>query len=124
MPSTVRANARPVVHRGSGDTHLIVPDVCDTPPVPLPIPYPNIGVSADTSAGAITVRVEGMMPMVKSAIYTKTTGDEPGRAGGVLSGTTRAPAEFILYSFDIKLEGRNVCRVGDPMFHNDKNAAG
>lgn len=124
MPSTVSANARTVVHKGSGDPHLVFPDVCLTPPIPLPIPYPNLGLSADTSGGPVTVTVEGQMPMVKAAKYVKTSGDEAGSGGGVLSGTKLGEAEFLLYSFDIKLEGRNVCRVGDPMFHNNKNTAG
>ena len=61
MPSTVSANARTVVHKGSGDPHLVFPDVCKTPPIPLPIPYPNLGVSADTTLGAITVTVAPLM---------------------------------------------------------------
>lgn len=126
MPSTVRANARSIVHRGSNDPHLVYPDVCKTPPPPkgAPVPYPNLGLSSDTTAGAITVSVEGNMPMVKSALYSKTSGDEAGVLGGVVSKTLKAEAEFMLYSFDVKFEGRNVCRVGDPMFHNHKNTAG
>lgn len=124
MPSTVYANSRSVVHKGSNDPHLVTPDVCKTPPIPLPIPYPNLGMSTDTTNGAVTVTVEGQMPMVKSAIYAKTSGDEAGAAGGALSGTQMGEAEFMMYSFDVTFEGKNVCRVGDPMFHNKKNAVG
>lgn len=124
MPSTVSANARTVVHKGSGDQHLVFPDVCKTPPIPLPIPYPNLGVSADTTLGAITVTVEGQMPMVKSAKYPKTSCDEAGVDNGVVGGAVMGEAEFMLYSFDVTFEGQNVCRVGDPMFHNKKNAVG
>jgi hypothetical protein len=81
-------------------------------------------MSADTALGAITVTVEGQMPMVKSAKYLKTSCDEPGVDGGVVSGTFIGEAEFMLYSFDVTFEGKNVCRVGDPMFHNKKNALG
>jgi uncharacterized Zn-binding protein involved in type VI secretion len=53
-----------------------------------------------------------------------STGDEPGSAGGVISGKIKGKAEFVLYSFDVKIEGKNACRMGDLMTHNDKNAIG
>ena len=124
MPKTVKANARTIVHKTSGDIHTVFPDVCLTPPIPLPIPYPNVGTSAPTSGGALTVTADGAMPMVKSATYPTTSGDEAGVKGGVISGSNMKEAEFLMYSFDVKFEGRNVCRVGDPMWHNSKNIAG
>ena len=30
----------------------------------------------------------------------------------------------MLYSFDVKFEGKNVGRLADPLFHNDKNIMG
>lgn len=125
MPSTVFANSRCIIHQSSGDQHVVFPDVCITPTSPdVPLPYPNVGMSLDGLGGAVTVRVEGAMPMTKSAKYTKTAGDEAGTSGGVLSGAKMGEAEFMLYSFDVKFEGKNVCRIGDSMFHNKKNAAG
>jgi hypothetical protein len=29
-----------------------------------------------------------------------------------------------MYSFDVKFEGKNVCRLGDPLWHNKKNILG
>ncbi len=126
MPSAVSANSRSVVHKGSADQNLVFPDVCKTPaaPSPVPIPYPNLGMSSDTTGGPATVTIEGQMPMVKSAKYPKTSADEPGTVGGVISGVNIGEAEFMLYSFDVKIEGKNVCRIGDAMFHNKKNAVG
>ena len=65
----------------------VFPDVCKTPaaPSPLPIPYPNIGQSSDTSQGPTTVKTDGQMPMVKGATYSRSSGDEAGTLGGVLS---------------------------------------
>jgi hypothetical protein len=34
---------------------------------PVPIPYPNIGKSSDTSRGPSSVKVDGNMPMTKGA---------------------------------------------------------
>ena len=126
MPSTVSVNSRGVVHKGSGDVHTVFPDVCKTPTPAgdVPIPYPNIGISVNTLGGPTTVTTDKMMPMVKGAKYPITSGDEAGVSGGTASATFIQEAEFMLYSFDVKYEGNNVCRVGDQMFHNKKNAVG
>jgi hypothetical protein len=126
MGQTTFANSRGIVHKGSGGTSLVFPDVCKTPVgnAVVPIPYANVGVSSDTSNGPKTVTVDGKMPMVKGAKYPKSSGDEPGTAGGVVSGCNKGECEFMLYSFDIKFEGKNVCRLGDPLFHNKKNIMG
>ena len=126
MPSTVTVNSRGVVHKQSGGMNTVFPDVCQTPTPagPVPIPYPNIGQSSDTSQGPKQVTVDGVMPMVKDAKYQMTTGDEAGSVGGVMSGVIKGEAEFMMYSFDVKFEGNNVCRMGDPMFQNKKNAMG
>nr|WP_240359629.1 DUF4150 domain-containing protein [Pyxidicoccus trucidator] len=105
----------------------VLPDVCKTPSPagPVPIPYPNIAKSSDTAKGPKSVTIEGNMPAVKGAQYQTSTGDEAGSAGGgVMSSSTKGPAEFMMYSFDVKFEGKNVCRLGDPLFHNKKNTMG
>lgn len=127
MPVTVFANGRGIVHKGSGGMSLVFPDVCKTPSPggPVPIPYPNTGKSADTSQGPDSVKTDGQMPMVQGAKYAMTSGDEGGTAGGgVVSSKIKGLAEFMVYSFDVKFEGKGVCRLGDSMFHNDKNATG
>jgi hypothetical protein len=62
--------------------------------------------------------------MTKDAKYMMSTGDEAGSAGGVMSGKVKGTCEFMLYSFDVKFEGKNACRLADPLFHNDKNGMG
>jgi hypothetical protein len=126
MPCTVFANGRGIVHQQSGGLSTVFPDVCKTPTPggPVPIPYPNIGQASDTSGGPSSVKVDGCMPMVKGAKYRMTSGDEAGSAGGVLSGGIKGEAEFMLYSLDVKLDGKNACRMGDPLFHNKKNIMG
>jgi hypothetical protein len=53
------------------------------------------------------------------------SGDEVGSAGGgVMSSPMKGEAEFMMYSFDVKFEEKNVCRLGDPLFHNKKNIMG
>jgi len=126
MGQTTFANSRGIAHKGSGGMSIVFPDVCKTPSPagPIPIPYPNIGKSSDATNGPKKVKTDGQMPMVKGAKYSMSTGDEAGSAGGVLSSTTKGECEFMLYSFDVKFEGKNVCRMGDPLFHNKKNIMG
>lgn len=126
MPGTVFANMLGIAHKGSGGMSPIFPDVCKTPTPsgPVPIPYPNIGQSSNTSGGPTTVKTDGQMPMTKGAKYSLSSGDEAGSAGGVVSSKFQGSCEFMLYSFDVKFEGKNVCRLADPLFQNDKNGMG
>ncbi len=126
MPCTVH-NIAGFAHKGSGGMSLVFPDVCKTaaPPLaPIPIPYPNLGKSADTTQGTTTVEADGNMIMVKGAKYMMSTGDEPGSLGGVISNTFKHECEYLMYSFNVMLEGKNVCRMGDPLWHNKKNICG
>jgi len=126
MAQTTFSNGRGIAHKGSGGKSTVFPDVCLTPigNAVVPIPYSNTGVSADTVKGPKSVKTDGAMPMVKAALYSKSTGDEPGSRKGVASGTIKDVCEFMMYSFDVKFEGRNVCRLGDPLWHNKKNIVG
>lgn len=121
------ANGRGIAHGGSNGQSIVFPDVCKTPSPggPVPIPYPNVGRSSDASKGPKSVTIDGNMPMVQGAQYSTSTGDEAGTAGGgVVSSATKGVSEFMMYSFDVQFEGKNVCRLGDPLFHNKKNGMG
>jgi hypothetical protein len=43
---------------------------------------------------------------------------------GVMSNMVKGECEYLLYSFDVKFEGKNVCRMGDMLWHNKKNICG
>ena len=126
MAQSTYANSRGIAHKGSGGQSIVFPDVCLTKvgKPTVPIPYPNIGKSSDTVKGSKSVKADGKMPMVKGAKYSKSTGDEAGNKKGIVSGKIKAECEFMMYSFDVKFEGKNVCRLGDPLFHNKKNIMG
>lgn len=127
MGQTTFANALGIAHKGSGGMSPVFPDVCKTPAPPappIPIPYPNIGQTSDTSGGPTTVKCDGEMPMVKGAKYSKSSGDEAGSIGGIISSVNRDECELMMYSFDVKFEGNNVGRLSDPLFHNKKNIMG
>jgi hypothetical protein len=124
MANTVGVNKMSVVTKDSNGTTVAFPDVCKTPSPggPIPIPYPNIARSADTAKGTKKVSVEGNPVCVKDSNFSTSTGDEAGTAGGgVASNKTKGKAEFVNYSFDVSMEGKNVARAFDLMLHNDKN---
>ena len=87
----------------------------------MPIPYSNTAVSKDTSKGSTSVLVDGNPLMLKDSVFSKSIGDEPGSIKGVGSGTIGDVAKFTNYSFDVMVEGRNVCRRLDPMTSNKGN---
>lgn len=124
MATKVSVNNMTVVHAKSDGMVNFMPDVCKTQvgPAVVPIPYPNIAQSQDTDQGSSTVNVDGNPIMLKSSVFSKSTGDEAGSLGGVMSGCTGGKAEFINYSFDVKVEGKNVPRLGDQMLGNKGSA--
>ena len=125
MPSSVGVNFLSVVHKSSNGTTIAFPDVCKTPAPPapfVPIPYPNIAMSTDTAKGSKKVKMDGNPICTKDSTFRMSTGDEGGTAGGgMLSSKIKGKAEFVTFSFDVKVEGKNVARAFDLMLHNDKN---
>lgn len=124
MPVTVGVNNLSVVHKDSGGVTIAFPDVCKTPSPggPIPIPYPNIAKSSDTAQGSKKVKCDGNPICHKDSNFSMSTGDEAGSAGGgVVSNKIKGKAEFVNFSFDVKVEGKNVARAFDLMLHNQKN---
>lgn len=126
MPVTVKVNgvANSLVHKGSnGISMATIPDVCKTPSPggPVPIPYPNISQSITLAKGTSTVKADKMMIAVKGSEFSLSNGDNPGVAGGVKSSTFMKESTWILYSFDVKMEGKNAARLTDKKFQNHEN---
>jgi hypothetical protein len=120
MPASVTANMMTVVHASSNGTSIWFPDVCKTPTPggPIPIPYPNVAMSSNTASGSTTVKVDKNPIMLKSSNYSMSTGDEAGSAMGVVSNKIKGKAEPVNYSFDVKVDGKNVFRLLDMMLQN------
>lgn len=129
MPVTVKVNgvANSLVHKGSnGISTATIPDVCKTPTPggPVPMPYPNISQSATLDKGTTTVKADGgMMIAIKGSEFSLSNGDEPGTVGGVKSNTFIKESTWILYSFDVKMDGQGACRLTDKKFQNHENTA-
>jgi hypothetical protein len=129
MPVTVKVNgaSNSLVHKGSnGISMATIPDVCKTPSPagPVPIPYPNISQAATLDKGTTTVKADGgMMIATKGSEFSLSNGDNAGVAGGVKSSTFMKESTWILYSFDVKMDGQNACRLTDKKFQNHENTA-
>jgi len=121
MPAKVSVNMRTVVHAASNGVSTAFPDTCntDTPVGPVPIPYPNVAMSKDTSMGSTTVKCDGNPIMLQGSKFSMSTGDEAGSKGGVASGTIKGKAEFVSFSFDVLVEGKPVPRMADMMVQNE-----
>ncbi len=130
MPVTIHVNgtSNSLVHKGSmGFAKSTLPDVCKTPSPggPVPIPYPIIiSMSSQLVNGTTTVKVDGgNMAAIKGSELSMCNGDEAGTAGGVKSSTFMKEAAWLLYSFDVKMDGKNVCRLSDKLQMNHGNTA-
>jgi hypothetical protein len=129
MPVTVKVNgaANSLVHKGSNHVSMAtIPDVCKTPSPagPVPIPYPNVSQSATLDKGTTTVKADGgNMIATKGSEFSLSNGDNAGVAGGVKSSTFMKESTWILYSFDVKMDGQGACRLSDKKFQNHENAA-
>ncbi|MBI3157650.1 MAG: DUF4150 domain-containing protein [Burkholderiales bacterium] len=128
MPVSVKVNgvANSLVHKGSnGVSVATMPDVCKTPSPggPVPVPYPNISQSITLAKGTTTVKADrGMMIANKGSEFSLSNGDNAGVAGGVKSSTFMKESTWILYSFDVKMDGKGACRLSDKKFQNHENA--
>jgi len=129
MPVTIKVNGsmNSLVHKGSNHISMAtVPDVCKTPTPggPVPMPYPNVSMSSTLAKGTTTVKADGgMMIAIKGSEFSMSNGDQPGTVGGVKSNTFIKESTWILYSFDVKMDGEGACRLSDKKFQNHENTA-
>ncbi|WP_295076498.1 DUF4150 domain-containing protein [Tabrizicola sp.] len=125
MGLTVYAENMGFFHKGSGGKGIAPGDVCMTPPPPpagpIPVPYVNIAQASDLTKGSKTVKIDGEPTALEDVSEISTsTGNEPGSQPpkGVVTATNKGKASFTMWSFTVKVEGKGVCRHGDPMFQN------
>ena len=134
MSNEVYANGRELSCKsGQGKSVCAFPDVCFTPPLTpatppgVPIPYPNTGMTTDTSNGSKTVQISGKEVMIKdSSAFSTSTGDEAGSAPkkNVITSKIKGKCYFTAWSMDVKIEGENAVRHLDLMTHNHASTPG
>lgn len=89
--------------------NLAFPDVCltPTPGGPVPIPYPNISMSATAlpPTTAMTILVDGTPALNMLSEIPISNGDEAGVNLGVVSGMIMGPTRYLMGSETLMLEG-------------------
>jgi uncharacterized Zn-binding protein involved in type VI secretion len=113
------------VHKGIHSVaKATIPNVCKMPgpPAPfVPAPLPNIAKSELSPKDySTTVKIEGNFVAIRGATY-ESIGDmaSKGTGGGLISANCHGPAKFIAPgSMTVKIEGKNVHLLGDPMLNN------
>jgi uncharacterized Zn-binding protein involved in type VI secretion len=114
----------PVTKGSLGIAKATVPNVCKMPgpPAPfVPTPLPNLGKSGDSAKDYSTgVKIEGQYVAIRGATFG-SMGDIASKAtgGGLISSNTHGPTKFISPgSLTVKIEGKGVHFLGEPMLNN------
>ncbi|HHQ6575726.1 TPA: DUF4150 domain-containing protein [Serratia fonticola] len=123
MTVTINVNGLTLCHKGSGGvTHNTLPDVCKTPGNGIPIPYQNEAYSRTLTKSTVSVFADGGNTIANlGSQFASSVFDEPGKMGGVVSGTNMAEAEWMTFSFDVFFEKKSACRLSDKMWMNHRN---
>lgn len=100
-------------------------DVCKTPTPagPVPMPYPNIAKTSD-GQGSSKVKVKCKQALRKGDKVMMSSGDEAGAAMGAVSSKIKGPAEFLMGSPFVKVEGKMWAQLTSPCKQNDGNTVG
>jgi hypothetical protein len=109
----------------AGGNCLGVPDVCKVPAPPappIPTPFPNSGMVANATKTSTKVLIENKDTVVEMSEIPASDGDQPGVAGGVVSGTTAQKVVFRLGSAKVKAEGKAIVFQSAKTAHNGANA--
>lgn len=124
MKTYINPPKTPVTEGSQGLATATLPNVCKMPgpPAPfVPVPLPNIGKSGSSPKGYTkNVVIEGKKVAIKGATF-ESVGDmaSKGTGGGLFSANTHGPTSFVgPGSLDVKLEGKSVHFLGDPMLNN------
>jgi hypothetical protein len=107
-----------------GGMNFGFPDVCLTPPVPVPVPYPNMAFGPMGIPAAYNV-----LFMATPAHHILTTiplsvGDQPGIALGVASGVVMGPSRSVTASFTCLVGGLPATRLTSISLQNSTNCPG
>lgn len=101
-----------------------IPDVCLTPPVPVPIPYPNfamgpLGVPAAYNVLFMCTPAHNLLTTIPV-----TVGDQPGVALGVASGMVMGPSRRLTAMFTCLVDAIPATRLTSMGLHNSTNIVG
>ena len=109
-----------------GGMALGFPDVCKTPvgPVPVPIPYPNIGMGPMGVPPVPNVLFGGAPAHNMMAEIPLTQGDDAGVEGGLISSMIMGPSRCLDGANTVLVGGAPATRLTSPTLQNGINAPG
>ncbi|SDK15871.1 protein of unknown function [Pseudomonas delhiensis] len=108
----------------AGGLDIAVPDVCLTPPVPLPVPYVNLALGATAVPNITNILFVGGPVHNLGTLVPLTLGDAPGSCGGVVSGTVMGPSRHITGVGSFILQGLPATRMTSLTLQNLTNVVG
>ncbi len=121
---TINGPKTPVTRGSNGVAAATTPNVCKMPgpPAPfVPTPLPNVGRSGLSPEGySKTVKINGQPVALEGATFG-SQGDvaSKGTGGGIVSSAAHGITKFIgPGSMNVKIEGKRVHLLGDPMLNN------
>jgi hypothetical protein len=107
-----------------GGIDFAFPDVCNTPPVPEPIPYPNVGPGPEGVPACYNILFSCAPAHNLDTEVPLTEGDEPGVELGDASGTVMGPSRSLTAAFTVLLDGAPATRLTSVTIQNSTNMVG
>ncbi len=95
----------PASNRGLG-SNLCFPDVCATPPMGVPIPYPNLAMNAMAAPFAIKTFLTNVNALNLGSFISMTYGDQAGSMSPFMG-----PGQFTMGSPNVFVEGLPAIRL-------------
>ncbi|MBI3897460.1 MAG: DUF4150 domain-containing protein [Gammaproteobacteria bacterium] len=107
-----------------GGSDVAFPDVCLTPPTPVPVTYPNIASGPMGVPGVYHV-MWGLAPAHNMrTVIPLSNGDNAGVALGVASGMVMGPSRHLTAAYTLLVGGMPATRMTSMSLQNSTNASG
>ena len=103
---------------------LGVPDVCLTPPVPVPVPYPDVALGPTAIPSQLKVLILAAPAHNLATVTPLTNGDNAGVALGVASGMVMGPSRHVTAAFTVLFGGMPTTRLTSVTIQNGTNVPG
>ncbi len=107
-----------------GGMNFGFPDVCLTPPVPAPVPYPNMSFGPLGVPAAYNVLFMCTPAHNMATTTPVSVGDQPGIALGVASGMVMGPSRHLTGAFTCLVKGMPATRLTSMSLQNSTNCPG
>ncbi len=117
-PRLRRRTAKPMLpasNKGVGE-NIGFPDVCLTPPLGVPVPYPNIAMNAMAAPFAATVMVSGMNALNLASMIPMTMGDQAGSMSPIMG-----PGRYTMGNPVVSIEALPAINLLCPTTGNNMN---